>query len=125
MRTREETTFYLIDIQHRIAADDCSGRKIDTLSHQMPSQTPLLALQPFPNRLDGLSGFGCCLRDAADAIVTKRVDVVLQKIHELAANVFAGTIRLMFFQDFVGLQQIQQLSRQVILGPVGTEGRFV
>ena len=42
---------HLINLQVGVGRDDCTGREVHPLPHQVPSHSPLLALQPLLDRL--------------------------------------------------------------------------
>ena len=59
----------LIELQIWVTSDDSTGREVDTLPHQVPTQTTFLALQTSTDSLDRATGLLERLRDACDVVV--------------------------------------------------------
>ena len=59
----------LIELQIWVTGDDSTGREVDTLPHQVPTQTTFLALQTSTDSLDRATGLLERLRDACDVVV--------------------------------------------------------
>jgi hypothetical protein len=69
----------LIQLQIGITSDDRTRRKVDSLPHEITSQSPFLALQPRPDRFDRSPGLLHVLRDTRDLVVHVRRDVELEQ----------------------------------------------
>mmetsp|Transcript_62514 Transcript_62514/g.165895 ORF Transcript_62514/g.165895 Transcript_62514/m.165895 type:complete len:232 (-) Transcript_62514:826-1521(-) len=113
---------HLLRVCVRVSANDAPRAEIHTLTHEVPSQTPLFGLQPGTDRVERSLGFGDRLRNPDDGIVAEGVNVVLQELAELADDVFASSCFNLGMQHLVGLDDVHKLGGAVILRSLSAKG---
>lgn len=106
---------HLINAQVRVRRDDCARAKVHTLPHQVPAHAPALALQPLPQRLERPPAPLRGLLLPAQLVVREGGHVVLQQVHILLHNVARLAAAQALRHRLVGLDDVGQAVRQVIL----------
>ena len=98
-----------------IGGNDRTGTEIDTLAHEVATNTTLLTLETLLNRLERTTGTLSDLRHAADLVVHKGRNVVLQTLLELLHDDLRLTVGDGILQSNVGFDDVDKLMRQIIL----------
>jgi len=74
---------HLLRVQVRVTSDHAARAVVHALAHQGATQSPFLGLQPLADGLQGPLRLRGRLRNADDAVVVQRVNVVLQQLGKL------------------------------------------
>mmetsp|Transcript_2096 Transcript_2096/g.4946 ORF Transcript_2096/g.4946 Transcript_2096/m.4946 type:complete len:419 (-) Transcript_2096:402-1658(-) len=106
---------YLVNTQVWIGRNDGTCREIDTLSHEISTQSPLLSLETL---LDSFERPTAALRDlghSPDFVVHKGRHIVLECLLELFYNNVRFSVRNGISQRNVALDNIDELMGQIVL----------
>mmetsp|Transcript_24871 Transcript_24871/g.58302 ORF Transcript_24871/g.58302 Transcript_24871/m.58302 type:complete len:405 (-) Transcript_24871:178-1392(-) len=105
----------LMNTEVGIGGDDRAGTEIDTLAHEVATNTTLLTLETLLDCLERATGPLSNLRHATDLVVHQGRDVVLQTLLELLHDDLGLSVRDGILQSNVGLNDVDELMRQIIL----------
>mmetsp|Transcript_25875 Transcript_25875/g.74824 ORF Transcript_25875/g.74824 Transcript_25875/m.74824 type:complete len:428 (-) Transcript_25875:47-1330(-) len=105
----------LMNTQVGIGGNDRTGTEVDTLAHEVTTNTTLLALETLLNRLEGAAGTLSNLRHATNLVVHQGRHVVLQTLLELLHDDLRLSVRDGILQSNVGLDDVDELMGQIIL----------
>mmetsp|Transcript_10215 Transcript_10215/g.27885 ORF Transcript_10215/g.27885 Transcript_10215/m.27885 type:complete len:245 (-) Transcript_10215:732-1466(-) len=107
----------LVQRQVRVARDDSPRREIDTLPHQVPAHPALLTFQPLRDRLYRPPAPLRRRRQPRERVVNIPGDVHLEEETKLGDDVLRGPALFLLLQPDIGLDNLAQLMRQVVLRP--------
>mmetsp|Transcript_1000 Transcript_1000/g.3038 ORF Transcript_1000/g.3038 Transcript_1000/m.3038 type:complete len:406 (+) Transcript_1000:3481-4698(+) len=109
---------HLVDGQIRVRRDHCARAEVHALAHEVAAHAAVLALEALRDGLERAPRLGRRLtRHHGGVVGHERGVVELKELGKLGDDVLRGGIFLMALELVVGLEDVAQLVREVVLGP--------